>query len=90
MNTPRPTLSQRIKAETAHQHDRMEGLMAQAQVFASRENYARFTAAQYLFQQDVEWFFNDAALREAVPDLYVRPPAGRPRRPDRPRCRRAR
>lgn len=66
------SLSQRLKTETARQHDRMEALMARGQVFASRDNYARFTAAQYLFQQDVESFFADPALREAVPDLHVR------------------
>ncbi|KAF1020937.1 MAG: hypothetical protein GAK30_02216 [Paracidovorax wautersii] len=70
--SPSATLSQRLKAETAHQHDRMETLMAHAAVFTSRVHYARFTTAQYLFQQDVESFFADPLLREAVPDLHVR------------------
>lgn len=67
-----PSLSQRIKSATASEHDRMEALMARFGPFASRQAYARFTAAQYLFQQDVEHFFTDAALQEAVPDLQVR------------------
>ncbi len=67
-----PSLSQRLKAETAHQHDRMEGLMARAAPFSSRDAYAAFTASQYLFQQDVENFFADPALQQAVPDLQVR------------------
>lgn len=66
------SLSHRLKSETLHQHDRMETLMAAGQVFASRDRYARFTAAQYLFQQDVEAFFADHGLQQAVPDLQVR------------------
>lgn len=65
-------LSLRLKTETLSQHDRMEALMAQAQPFGSRQAYARFTAAQYLFQQDVEHFFADPVLQSAVPDLQVR------------------
>jgi heme oxygenase len=65
-------LSQRIKAATSSEHDRMEKLMAKAQPFASRQAYAGFTAAQYLFQQDVEHFFADTVLQSAVPDLQVR------------------
>ncbi|MEJ2800286.1 biliverdin-producing heme oxygenase [Comamonadaceae bacterium PP-2] len=70
--TVQASLSQRLRAETAGQHDRMEALMARTKVFASRDHYARFTAAQYLFQQDVESFFGDPSLRDAVPDLQVR------------------
>lgn len=69
---PPPSLSQVLKAETADEHERMEALMAQAQPFGSRQAYARFTAAQYLLQQDVEHFFADPGLRLAVPDLQVR------------------
>ncbi|MDO9405497.1 MAG: biliverdin-producing heme oxygenase [Polaromonas sp.] len=70
--TNAPTLSQRLRAETASEHERMEGLMATAAPFSSREAYARFTATQYLFQQDVEHFFADSALQATVPDLHVR------------------
>ncbi|MBP7567416.1 MAG: biliverdin-producing heme oxygenase [Burkholderiaceae bacterium] len=72
MSSSSPALSRRLKAETAFQHDRMEQLMARADPFGSRDAYARFTASQYLFQQDVEHFFADPGLRAAVPDLHVR------------------
>ena len=65
-------LSSRLRAETRDWHDRMETLMQRADVFASRLNYGRFTTAQYLFQQDVEAFFDDPRLQQAVPDLQVR------------------
>ncbi|RZT39396.1 biliverdin-producing heme oxygenase [Cupriavidus agavae] len=65
----RPTLSARLKQETAAQHERMHTLMEAADPFASREGYARFVAAQYLFQRDVEHLFADPAVRAAVPDL---------------------
>ncbi|WP_144635594.1 biliverdin-producing heme oxygenase [Bordetella genomosp. 13] len=68
----RLTLSQRLKIETAAQHERMHRLMERAAPFASREAYAGFVAAQYLFQRDVEHLFHDAGLRAAVPDLAVR------------------
>ncbi|KAA8730757.1 biliverdin-producing heme oxygenase, partial [Acinetobacter qingfengensis] len=48
------SLSQRLKIETSHEHDRMEQLMEKAQVFANRHNYAQHTLAQYYFQQDIE------------------------------------
>lgn len=65
-------LSQRLKLETALQHERMHRLMEQAQPFASRERYAQFVAAQYLFQRDVEHLFDDPAVQALVPDLSER------------------
>lgn len=69
---PVPSLSQRLKTETEPQHLRMHALMEQGQPFASRENYARFVAAQYLFQRDIEYLFADPAIQAAVPDLEDR------------------
>lgn len=66
------TLSQRLKTETSAQHERMHRLMEQAQPFASRERYAEFVAAQYLFQRDVEHLFADGSVQSAVPDLDSR------------------
>ncbi|SAI74689.1 Heme oxygenase [Bordetella ansorpii] len=68
----RLSLSQRLKTETAAQHERMHQLMERAAPFDSREAYAGFVTAQYLFQRDVEHLFQDAALQTAVPDLAVR------------------
>lgn len=75
MNTviERPALlSARLKSETADLHEQMHALMERARPFASRENYARFVAAQYHFQRDVEHLFDDPAIQSAVPDLQVR------------------
>ncbi|RYG14172.1 MAG: biliverdin-producing heme oxygenase [Burkholderiales bacterium] len=66
------TLSQRLKAETAAQHERMHLLMEQNAPFASRGAYAGFVAAQYLFQRDVEHLFKQPAVQAAVPDLQAR------------------
>lgn len=68
----RPALSQRLKQETADQHERMHQLMAQGDPFSSREAYGRFVTAQYLFQRDVEHLFHDTAVQAAVADLHVR------------------
>lgn len=68
----RPSLSQRLKQETAAQHERMHALMARANPFADRAAYARFVAAQYVFQRDVEHLFQDTAVRAAVPDADMR------------------
>jgi heme oxygenase len=67
-----PTLSQRLKSETAPQHERMDALVNQFDPFASRAGYAKFVAAQYLFQRDVEHLFADPAVKAAVPDLHAR------------------
>lgn len=66
------TLSQRLKAETATQHERMHTLMEQNDPFGSRAAYAGFVAAQYLFQRDVEHLFSDGTVQAAVPDLEAR------------------
>ncbi|MFX5693055.1 biliverdin-producing heme oxygenase, partial [Acinetobacter baumannii] len=54
------------------QHELMHALMGRGQPFANRTNYARFVAAQYHFQRDVEHLFADAAIQDAGPDLHVR------------------
>ncbi len=70
--SPAPSLSQRLKAETAEQHERMHALMAQGNPFADRDSYARFVAAQYLFQRDVEHLFLNPVVQATVPDLEMR------------------
>lgn len=72
MTTTHATLSARLKAETHDEHERMHRLMEQSQPFASRERFARFVAAQYLFQRDVEHLFKTPGMRSAVTDLEVR------------------
>lgn len=68
----RPSLSQRLKHETNDQHERMHQLMERGNPFSSRDAYAGFVAAQYLFQRDVEHLFHDPAVQAAVADLHVR------------------
>ena len=65
-------LSQRLKQETAPQHEQMHHLMEQAQPFSSRAQYAKFVAVQYLFQRDVEHLFEDPAVQSLVSDLSDR------------------
>jgi heme oxygenase len=67
-----PALSLRLKTETSSLHDTMHALMEQVQPFASRENYARFVAAQYVFQRDIDHLFADTQLQQAVADLDSR------------------
>lgn len=67
-----PALSQRLKTETSSQHEYMHALMEQAQPFASRDSYARFVAAQYVFQRDIDHLFANAQLQQAVVDLDSR------------------
>ncbi|OEY96389.1 biliverdin-producing heme oxygenase [Acinetobacter qingfengensis] len=66
------SLSQRLKIETSHEHDRMEQLMEKAQVFANRHNYAQHTLAQYYFQQDIENLYQHNEVEQIIPDLDVR------------------
>ncbi|KAA8734559.1 biliverdin-producing heme oxygenase [Acinetobacter qingfengensis] len=66
------SLSQRLKTETSHEHDRMEQLMEKAQVFANRHNYAQHTLAQYYFQQDIENLYQHNEVEQIIPDLDVR------------------
>lgn len=72
LSTAPALLSARLKNETATLHEQMHALMEQAQPFASRAQYARFVAAQYHFQRDVEHLFENPAIQAAVPDLQVR------------------
>lgn len=66
------SLSQRLKQETAVDHQRMHQLMEQADVFANREIYAKFTLSQYYFQRDVEFLFNLEGMQQLIPDLDIR------------------
>lgn len=66
------SISARLKAETSHEHDRMEVLMAQAKVFDSRENYIKFTLSQYYFQKDIEHLYTYPEVSKLIPDLEIR------------------
>lgn len=66
------TLSQRLKTETASEHERMHQLMGQADVFATPEKYAQFTLSQYYFQQEIESLFDKDDVADLIPDLEIR------------------
>nr|WP_174505561.1 biliverdin-producing heme oxygenase [Acinetobacter sp. Marseille-Q1620] len=66
------SLSQRLKKETASEHERMHQLMASADVFSSREKYVQFTLLQYYFQQEIEHLFEREGIAELIPDLGIR------------------
>ena len=66
------SLSQRLRQETAQEHERMHLLMAQADIFASKEKYAQFTLSQYYFQQEIEHLFEQKGVAGLIPDLGIR------------------
>ncbi|MGH7292368.1 MAG: biliverdin-producing heme oxygenase, partial [Myxococcota bacterium] len=59
----KPSLSARLKHDTAAEHERMHQLMEQGAPFSGRDRYTRFVAAQYLFQRDVEHLFADPRVQ---------------------------
>lgn len=67
-----PLRSQRLNQLTHQPHDRLEALVKGHEPFASRENFARFVAAQYLFQYDLQNLYNDPRLAQLVDDLPAR------------------
>lgn len=65
-------LASRLKNETASQHQQMHLLMEEAQVFADTKRYAKFTLAQYYFQQNVEYLFRHPEVSALISDLDIR------------------
>lgn len=77
MTTPetasRPALrSQRINQITNEPHQKLDALVKAHKPFDTRENFARFVVAQYLFQSELQALYTDAALKEIVADLPER------------------
>ncbi|TBU75937.1 biliverdin-producing heme oxygenase [Phytopseudomonas daroniae] len=64
--------SQRLNQITHEPHSKLDDLVKSHDPFSSRERFARFVAAQYLFQYDLEKLYTDPALIELVPDLPAR------------------
>ncbi|WP_028241086.1 biliverdin-producing heme oxygenase [Stutzerimonas azotifigens] len=67
-----PLRSQRLNALTHEPHQRLEALVKAHEPFASRENFARFVAAQYLFQYDLQNLYQDPRLTSLMNDLPAR------------------
>lgn len=64
--------SRRLKAATHAVHDRLDkGLMA-ADLFSSRERFARFLRVQYRFHRDIDALYHKPELAALIPDLVAR------------------
>ena len=71
--TERPALrSQRLNQITHAPHAELDALVKSHAPFDSRESFARFVVAQYLFQSELQALYNDPQLIAIVPDLAER------------------
>ncbi|MBK5003442.1 biliverdin-producing heme oxygenase [Pseudomonas sp. S32] len=69
----RPALrSQRLNQVTHAPHAELDALVKAHAPFDSRESFARFVVAQYLFQAELQPLYNDPDLVAIVPDLAQR------------------
>lgn len=68
-----PTLrSQRLNALTHAPHGRLDHAVKACDPFSSRERFARFVLAQYLFQSELQALYQDADLGRIFPGLAQR------------------
>lgn len=67
-----PLRSQRLNAITHEPHSRLDERVKGFEPFASTERFARFVAAQYLFQRDLQPLYNDPELIGLLADLPQR------------------
>lgn len=71
--TDRPTLrSQRLNQVTHAPHTELDALVKSHKPFDSRESFARFVVAQYLFQSELQALYTAPQLIAIVPDLAAR------------------
>ncbi|PLV16512.1 biliverdin-producing heme oxygenase [Pseudomonas guariconensis] len=71
--TATPALrSQRLNQVTHTPHTELDALVKSHKPFDSRESFARFVVAQYLFQSELQALYNDPRLIAIVPDLAQR------------------
>ncbi|MBK4990587.1 biliverdin-producing heme oxygenase [Pseudomonas sp. S36] len=69
----RPALrSQRLNQVTHAPHAELDALVKAHAPFDTRESFARFVVAQYLFQAELQPLYNDPNLVAIVPDLAQR------------------
>lgn len=69
----RPVLrSQRLNQVTHAPHTELDALVKSHAPFDSRDSFARFVVAQYLFQSELQALYNDPALISLFPDLAAR------------------
>lgn len=68
-NAPR---SQRLKAATRDSHGALDKRIMAGDIFASREQFARFLRVQYRFHRDIEALYGSAQLDALLPGLEGR------------------
>ena len=69
----RPALrSQRLNQLIHAPHSELDALVKSHAPFDTRESFARFVVAQYLFQSELQALYNDPQLIAIVPDLAER------------------
>ncbi|MCU1721715.1 biliverdin-producing heme oxygenase [Pseudomonas sp. 5P_5.1_Bac1] len=72
-NTERAALrSQRLNQVTHAPHAELDALVKSHAPFETRENFARFVVAQYLFQNELKALYTDPKLIAIFPDLADR------------------
>ncbi|PWB30808.1 biliverdin-producing heme oxygenase [Pseudomonas sp. SDI] len=64
--------SQRLNQLTHAPHTELDALVKSHAPFESRESFARFVVAQYLFQNELKALYTDPQLIAIVPDLAER------------------
>lgn len=67
-----PLRSQRLNTITHEPHSRLDERVKGFEPFASAERFARFVAAQYLFQRDLQALYSDPELTRLIADLPQR------------------
>ncbi len=65
-------LAEKLKVTTAQEHDRMEVLMAKAEVFANKHHYIQFTLSQFYFQEIIENLYEYPEVKDIIKDLDQR------------------
>jgi len=64
--------SQRLKAATRSTHDSLDKRIMAGDIFASRQQFARFLRVQYRFHRDIQRLYASAELDALLPELEER------------------
>jgi len=71
-DTTELTRSQRLKAATRDSHGALDKRIMEGDIFASREQFARFLRVQYRFHRDIQALYGNSELDALLPDLDER------------------
>lgn len=72
IETQPDTRSQRLKAATRDSHGALDKRIMAGDIFASREQFARFLRVQYRFHRDIDALYDSAELDTLLPQLDAR------------------